>query len=108
MIGELLSFVTSEINLIMLLVAIGIFAGLALQSRKIKSFQFQMSIIIMIWIAGEIVGVLARNEILNLSTFEDVGHQIHLVSMIAIGAVFWLRFYHAKKLGKKFMDEIPS
>jgi len=108
MIGELLSFVTSEINLIMLVTAIGIFAGLALQSRKIKSFQFQMSIIIMIWIVGEIVGVLGRNEILKLSTFEDVGNQIHLASMIAIMAVFWLRFYYAKKQGKKFMDEIPS
>ena len=88
--------------------AIGIFAGLALQSRKIKGFQFQMSIIIMIWIVGEIVGVLAKNEILDLSIFEGVGRQIHLVSMISIVAVFWLRFYHAKREGKKFIDEIPN
>lgn len=108
MIGELFTFVTSEITLIMLVVAIGIFAGLALQSRKIKGFQFQMSIIIMIWIAGEIIGVLAKNEILDLDTFEEVGHQIHLVSMILIGAVFWLRFYHAKREGKKFIDEISN
>jgi len=108
MIADLLTFVTNEITMVMLFVAIGIFAGLALQSRKIKSFQLQMSIIIMIWVAGEIVGVLARNGILDLNTFEGVGHQIHLLSMIAIGAVFWLRFYHAKKQGKKFIDEIPS
>lgn len=108
MISELFTFVTSEITLVMLVVAISIFTGLALQSRKIKSFQFQMSIIIMIWILGETVGVLAKNGILELNTFEGVGHQIHLVSMIAIGAVFWLRFYHAKRQGKKFIDEIPS
>ena len=108
MIADLFSFVESEVILIMLTVAIGIFASIALQSRKIKSFQFQMSIIIMIWIAGEIVGVLAKNGILDLSTFEGVGYQIHLVSMIAISAIFWLRFYYAKREGKKFIDEIPS
>ena len=108
MIADLFSFVTSEVILIMLIVAIGIFASIALQSRKIKSFQFQMSIIIMIWIAGEIVGVLAKNGILDLSTFEGVGHQIHLVSMIAISVIFWLRFYYAKREGKKFIDEIPG
>ena len=108
MIADMVSFVTSEVILIMLIAAIGIFAGIALQSRKIKSFQFQMSVIIMIWIVGEIVGTLARNGILDLNTFEAVGHQIHLVSMIAISAIFWLRYYYAKREGKKFIDEIPS
>ena len=108
MIVDMVSFVTSEVILIMLIAAIGIFAGIALQSRKIKSFQFQMSVIIMIWIIWEIVGTLARNGILDLSTFEGVGYQIHLVSMIAISTIFWLRFFHAKRGGKKFIDEIPS
>jgi len=107
MIVELFDAITSNITLILLIVSLGIFGTLAVQSRKIKSFQFQMSVFIMIWISSEIIGVLARAEILNISIYESVGHQIHLASMVAISIIFWMRFYLSRK-GNKFIDEIPS
>ena len=108
MIVEFFDTVTSNITLILLIVSLGIFGTLAVQSRKIKSFQFQMSVFIMIWISSEIIGVLARAEILNVSIYESVGHLIHLASMAAIGVIFWMRFYFSSRKGNKFMDEIPS
>lgn len=108
MIVEFFDIATSNITLILLVISLGIFGFLAIQSRKIKSFQFQMSIFIMIWLASEILGVLARAEILNVSGFESIGHQIHIVSMASISVIFWMRFYFSSRKGKKFIDEIPS
>lgn len=108
MILEYFASATSNITLILLVIALGIFARLAIQSRGTKNFQFHMSLFIMIWIVGELVGVLAKNEILNISVYESVGHQIHLASMAAISVIFWLRFYYSNKSGKKFIDEIPA
>ena len=108
MILEFLDYASSEYTLILLIVALGIFGGIALQSRNVKSFQFHMSIFIMLWIIGEVIGIFVKAEIVDLGILESVGHQIHLVSMAVIGIIFWLRFYYAKKEGKKFIDEIPS
>lgn len=105
---EFFDMISSNITLILLIVAVGIFATLGIQSRKIKSFQFQMSVFIMIWLASEIIGVLARAEILNISGYESVGHQIHLASMVAISVIFWMRFYLSSRKGNKFIDEMPS
>ncbi len=108
MILEFFASATSNITLILLVIALGIFGGLALQTRGIKNFQFHMSIFIMIWIVSELVGVLAKNDIVNISVYEDVGNQIHLASMAAISIIFWLRFYYSNKAGRKFIDEIPT
>jgi len=105
---EFLDIVASNITLILLIVSVGIFGTLAIQSRKIKSFQFQMSVFIMIWLASEIIGVLAKAEVLNISAYESIGHQIHLASMVSISVIFWMRFYFSSRKGKKFIDEIPS
>jgi len=105
---EFFDMISSNITLILLIVAVGIFATLGIQSRKIKSFQFQMSVFIMIWLASEIIGVLARAEILNISGYESIGHQIHLASMIVISVIFWMRFYLSSRKGNKFIDEMPS
>ena len=108
MIIEFFDTITSNITLILLVVSLGIFGTLAIQSRKIKSFQFQMSVFIMIWLASEFIGVLAKAGILNVSAYESIGHEIHLASMVAISIIFWTRFYLSSKKGNKFIDEIPS
>lgn len=108
MITEFFDIISANITLILLIVSVGIFGGLAIQSRKIKSFQFQMSVFIIMWLGSEIIGVLARADILNVSLYESIGHQIHLASMATISVIFWMRFYFSTRKGKKFIDEIPT
>ena len=54
--GTLLLLMNS-ITIMLLLGALGIFVWLAAQSKNIRSFQFQMSIFIIIWILGDMVSI---------------------------------------------------
>jgi len=93
-------------TLILLFVALVIFGYLAVRSRMVKSFQFQISIIILVWITSEIVGNLIESSVLDIPTPKDLYLWIHLVSMIAISVTFWLRFYYSKRAGRRFIDEV--
>src|SRR5581483_5426642 len=56
--ATLLLFMNS-FTIILLFAALGLFVWVAAtQSKKIRSFQFQLSIFLIIWIAGDLLGVL--------------------------------------------------
>jgi|SRR6185503_5748616 len=91
----------------LLLVAIAIFGAVAIRSRGIKSFQFQISVFIMIWILGELVDILQDLGLLNLYNSET-GMQIHLASMIFFSLMIWLRFYFSKIRQKRIVEAPKS
>ena len=95
-----------DVTLVFLLVAVGIFGSLAVQSRSVRSFQFQVAIIILVWIAGEIVDITGEVGLIELSTFDDLPAIIHMVAMVLIAVVFWLRFYYAKLSGRRLIDDV--
>ena len=91
--GTLL-IVANYITIILLLVALGLFVWLAVRSKNIRSFQFQMSIFLLVWILGEIADTLQDNGIVIFSVLQgNVGLQIHVISMIFFSTILWLRFY---------------
>ena len=98
--------ILSEISLVLLFVAIGIFGSLAIQSKSVKSFQFQVAMIIIIWILGEIVDVSDDVGLISLDEFDSLPSLIHMSAMLLIGIVFWLRYYFAKMQGKKLVDDL--
>jgi hypothetical protein len=70
-----------------------------------------VSIIVM----GEIIGVLQNtNEIALLSPvitstimlLPDISLQIHVVSMIFLSSMLWIRFYYSEKSQKQLIDKI--
>jgi hypothetical protein len=90
----------NSITTLLLLVALGIFVWLAVRSRNIRSFQFQISIFIIIWILGEITGILQNNGITVLSGLQgDVGLEIHVISMVFFSMMLWFRYYYSKRSG---------
>ena len=93
----------SNISLILLSIAIIIFSMLAIKSKNIRSFQFQISIFVVIWIIGETIGILQEHSVVNLGV-EDLGMQIHLASMIFLPCMLCLRYYYSKKAGKKMIE----
>jgi len=96
----------SEFGLILLFIAIGIFGSLVIQSKSLKSFQFQISLIIIIWILGEIIDISDDVGILSLDEFASLPYLIHMSAMILLGIVFWLRYYFAKRQGKTLVDDL--
>jgi len=72
----------SDITLIPSLVPLVIFVWLAIKSKSIKAFQFQISIFIAVYILGEILEN-NNNRIAIFSVLPpDIGPQIHIGSTI--------------------------
>jgi hypothetical protein len=97
----------NSVTTMLLLIALGIFVWLAVRSKNIKSFQFQISIFIIIWISGEIAGILQDSGIIVLSLVQgDIGLEIHVVSMVFFSMMLWLRYYYSERSGKKMIEDI--
>jgi CDP-diglyceride synthetase len=104
--GALL-FSTGGLTLVLLVVALGIFAWLAAKSRSARSFQFQLSLFIVIWIAGEIVDLLQEQRVMLLP-YHNAGLYVHVLAMGLFSAMLWTRFYLSRKSGKKMADSLQE
>jgi hypothetical protein len=92
----------SDITFILSLIPLIIFVWLAIRSKSIKAFQFQISIFIAVYILGEII---ENNRIAIFSVLPpDIGSQIHVGSAIFFTIMIWFRFYYAGKRGKKMIE----
>jgi len=103
---ESLILIFSNITFLLLLAALVIFGILTLQYRKIKSFQFQIFMVLVVLIISEIIDVMFDFDYLENSLLENLGSFIHVISMAGIALVFWARFYHSVRTRKKFVDEM--
>jgi hypothetical protein len=99
----------SNYTLYMLFVALGIFVWLAWRSHSPKSFRFQISIFILIWIGGEFVTTLYESGSFNFPfELHDLGMQIHLVSMILFASIIFVRFYYSYWSSHKIVESLTS
>jgi hypothetical protein len=106
--GTLLLLMNS-ITIILLLGALGIFVWLAARSKNIRSFQFQLSIFIIIWILGDMVSILHDSGIVVFSALQtDAGSGIHVVSMVFLSLMLWLRYYYSERSGKKIIEDLDA
>ncbi len=97
-----------NITLLLLTIALGIFVWLTARSRSLKSFQFQISMFILIWIAGEIVDLLVENGEMALISNNEIGLYVHVLAMTTFTAMLWIRFYASEKMGRKIADEFQE
>ena len=97
-------FSMSGLMLIILFMSLAIFGWLAVRYRNIRSFEFQISIFIMVYIVGEIIE--DYNKIPFFSAFPYIGSQIHLVAAVFLSIILWIRLYSARKSGRKIIDKI--
>ena len=93
----------------LLFAALGIFGWLAWRSRNIRSFQFQISAFILIWIGGEFITTLGESGLIHFPAhLHDLGMQIHLVAMILFASIIFVRFYYSYRAGHKIMESFES
>ncbi len=102
--ATLFLIIMSNITVILLLVALGIFVWLAARSKNIRSFQFQMSIFLIVWILGEITGGIVVFPALQ----GDIGLEIHVVSMIFFSIMLWIRFFYSERSGKRIIENLDT
>jgi hypothetical protein len=101
--------IMSNITVILLLIALGIFVWLAARSKSVRSFQFQMSIFLVVWILGEIAGSLQDSGIIVFTALQgDIGLEIHTLSMVFFSIMLWLRFYYSERSGKKMIESLDA
>ena len=105
--GNSLLLVMNSVTVGFLSGALGIFVWLTAKCKNIGSFQFQISIFIVIWILGDIISILENNRIIvfSLALQGNVGSVIHVVSMGFFSMVLWLRYYYSERRGKKMVEE---
>jgi hypothetical protein len=80
------------------------FVWLTAKSRNIKSFQFQISLFIVIWIIGELMDLLEEGGSIKLLSDSEIGVYVHILAMAMFSAMLWIRFYTSEKSGKKMVD----
>jgi hypothetical protein len=94
-------------TLVILFLSLAIFGWLAVRYRNIRSFEFQISVFIMVYIVGEIIEDY-NNKIPLFSAFPYIGSQIHLVAAVFLSIILWIRLYFVRKSGRKIVDKIES
>ena len=97
-----------NLTLVLLVIALGIFVWLTARSRNIKTFQFQISIFIIIWITGEIVDLLGEEGVVDLFSTSEIGIYVHVFAMAMFSAMLWIRFYLSEKSGKRIADTLQE
>src|ERR687885_896765 len=96
----------SYVTLILSLIPLAIFIWLAVKSKNIRAFQFQISVFIALYIIGEII---ENTKIAAFSILPpDIGSQIHVGSAIFFTIMVWFRFYYSEKSGKKMVENSSS
>ncbi len=85
---------------VMLIVALILFARLAIKSRSLSSLQSQLSIFLMIWIAAELLRALLVTRLITATpALQLFGFEIHTLAMVAFGGFLLFRFYRVASRG---------
>jgi hypothetical protein len=92
-------------TIILLLATLSIFVWLAARSKDIRSFQFQISVFIIIWVLGGVADILQDSGIIvSLPLQGHIGLEIHVASLVFLSIMVWLRFYYSQRSRKKMIE----
>ena len=106
--ATLLLFMNS-LTIILLFASLGLFVWIATtQSKKIRSFQFQLSIFIMIWAAGDLLSVLNNDGIVLIPFLQYIGQVVHVVSLFFFSVMLWLRYYYSERSTLSMVESTSS
>ena len=101
------NFLEYDLTFVLLLFCIALFGYLAFKSRNARSFQFQISIFILIWIMGELANVLIYGGVIYVPyAYDEIGYEIHLGSMIFFSIFLYGRYYYSSKRGHQLIDNV--
>jgi hypothetical protein len=92
-----------NITSLLILIPLIIFIWLAIKSRDIKSFQFQLMVFILMYFVGQVIE--NNGDSVFFSTLpKDFGSQIHVIAAAFFTIVMLFRFYYANPRKKKMIE----
>ena len=94
----------SNLTLIILFALLAIFGWLAIRSRNIKNFEFQILVFILIYVIGEILEDYKTPSF--TASLPHLGSQLHIVAAAFLAIMLWFRLYHVRSSGQKLIDKL--
>jgi hypothetical protein len=79
------------LSLVLIVATFLIITYLALRARTIRSFQFEMFVVLLVLVLAEIPKILDSLAIINISSIETTGLIIHTVSMVFLSLFILIR-----------------
>jgi len=92
-----------NITSLLILIPLIIFIWLAIKSKNIKSFQFQLMVFILMYLVGQIIENNGDSIFLSVLP-KDFGSQIHVIAAAFFTIMILFRFYYANPRKKKMVD----
>ena len=99
---EIMHIIGNIISLLLLIPLI-IFIWLAVKSKNIKSFQFQLMIFILMYFIGQVIENNDNSVFISMLP-KDFGTQIHVSAAAFFTIVMLFRFYYANSRKRKMID----
>jgi len=88
---------------LLILIPLIIFIWLAIKSKNIKSFQFQLMVFILMYLVGQIIENNGDSIFFSVLP-KDFGSQIHVIAAAFFTIMIIFRFYYANPRKKKMID----
>ena len=92
----------SIITSILFLVSLAFFVLLSIKFKSIRTFQFQISLFVGLYVLGEIIEIKELAAFLSIP--ESLGSQIHVGATIFLTFIIWIRFIYSEKAIKNLVD----
>ncbi|MGB7697502.1 MAG: hypothetical protein WBL46_09820 [Nitrososphaeraceae archaeon] len=92
----------SIITSILFLVSLAFFVLLSIKLKSIRTFQFQISLFVGLYVLGEIIEIKELAAFLSIP--ESLGSQIHVGATIFLTFIIWIRFIYSEKAIKNLVD----
>ena len=92
-----------NITSLLILIPLIIFIWLAIKSKNIKSFQFQLMVFILMYLVGQIIENNGDSVFFSMLP-KDFGSQIHVIAAAFFTIMILFRFYYANPRKKKMID----
>ena len=92
-----------NITSLLILIPLIIFIWLAIKSKNIKSFQFQLMVFILMYLVGQIIENNGDSVFFSVLP-KDFGSQIHVIAAAFFTIMILFRFYYANPRKKKMID----
>jgi hypothetical protein len=92
-----------NITSLLILIPLIIFIWLAIKSKNIKSFQFQLMVFILMYLVGQIIENNGDSIFFSVLP-KDFGSQIHVIAAAFFTIMILFRFYYANPRKKKMVD----
>lgn len=103
--GLIFLFAIENVTLILTVIPLAIFIWIFTITKRIKSFQFQILIFIILYFIGELIENLQTKNAIFSSTPSDIGPQIHVIAALYFTIIIIIRFFCSTQKGKKINDE---